>query len=550
MIRCRLFLTVLPVRSSGYEPVFSPFCQDIVWLGNLAYSLPEKRFLPVDSTFACLPAAAVHLITGSNPAYPYYIWWKTDPYSERYYWAGESWSDSLFVWRYDRQTNHQERFISQTQGYSYLIAKTGVWVSRDKEMVLLDRDSGRELKRVAQAENASGVGIWLRSWGEDILVSERNIFKMNPDQYIPFFPLPADMRECRSPGEMQFYDEVCGTWYLNYQSDEFAYYISTPDHVTVPLPFRVSDAGGCRGCQILASNPPLTWFTFPDRLFAYNIHTGDSLVYAGPTGTPIRGDQDGRFMGFYSEKGLSFFDKEQCEFRVLNMPYGYRLPHYFTTFQGRIFLTYDDRWEIIDFNKLNPAFQRALMQEEYQAFEQERDAIFRESRRDFESQYAAYLVLYDRYRSNKNPKIAGGWDQARAGIKYALFEASDSLLEVISARNDAGKYDPSISCELACALFNYHGYRGDLQKASRLLRINDNATCIAENSSYGQYCIDLLKTTRYRLDSVNHVRQPKDQQLYALDGSGGITAITSEVSVTPITHAAISPNPTIITGNS
>ncbi len=509
-------LTVLPVRSSGYEPVFSPFCPDIVWLGDRAYSFPERRFLSVDSTVACLPAAAVHMIDGSNPAYPYYIWWNTDPYSERYYWAGESWSDSLFLWRYDRQESQKERFVSQAQGYQYLLTPAGLWLSKNQEMVLLDRNTGQELRRVAQAENASGYSMNLRAWGKDLLVSDHNIYSLETGQYSPFFPFPAEMQDCRSPDKMQIYKEVCGSWYQNYQENDLVYFLSTPDHVPVRLPFSLNRNGVWMESQILASNPPLTWFYFPDRLLAFNLYTGDSLVYPGPTGIPIRDNQDGRFMVFFSEKGLSFFDKEQCQFRVLDRPYGYRAPHHFACFQGHIILTYEDRWEIIDFNRLNPAFKPALIQEEYELFRQECSTAFQENAKDFESQYAAYMRLYDRYRNNQNPKIAEDWDQAKGGIANALYYASDSLLEAISAQYNAGKYDHSISCELVKVLFNYYGYRGDLAKAQRLLSMNDNASCVEEKSDYGLYCIDLLHTTLFRLDSVKHVKQSTDQRLYAL----------------------------------
>lgn len=508
--------TVLPKQYGAQRPFISPFCKDKVWFRDHVYDLPGRRYLLPDDTLSCFPAAAVRIMSGSDPDYPFYLWWRPDPYTDQYYWTDEYRNDTLFIWRYNVRLARQDCFFKQYQANESLIGKAGIWISHNQELVLVDRHSGQVLLREGTPDSTARYSLGLRNWGENIMLNDQRIYQYAERRYVPFFPLPADMEGCKYPGGKQFDTEVCGSWYAEDANNQYAYFLSTPSHPPVRLPFKLAANGASIEHQILASNPPLTWFYFPDKLIAYNIYTGDSVVYAGSTGEPLPGDQNGRFLGFRSELGLSFFDKDQCQFRRLDLPYGFEWPRHFTCNQDYIFITCENYWRIIDCSKLDTIFQRSLVEEEYQVFKRELAHFRKDASEDFYAQYAAYLKLYDRYRDNKNPKIAQFWDYAKYGISQALYAAPDSLLEKIAVEYEAGKYDPSISCELATTLFNYYGYYGELQKARYLLSVDDNAACIEEKSGSGTYYIDLIKTTQFRLDSVQKSKQPKDQLLYAM----------------------------------
>jgi len=494
-------LTIIPESGSTRAPQFSLFCKDRCWLGKQEFDLAERRFVPKDSISSCLPAFARELD------------WMADPFDTDYFWRydyqrdSQYQADSLIVWRYDRSTTRLDSFVSLLRGVM-AVGKPGIWVTNHQELVLLDRRTMQVLNRMGNP--ADGQLMYLRPWGDDVLVTNQWLFHRKTNRYVPFFPLPTDLQDCKSPADIEFVGSACSS--MVREDGPPSCYLTVPDQRPVKLSFGWRYYP--RPC-ILAVNLPLVWFDFPGKVAAVDVTNGDSLVYAGPTEERLPGDQDGRFLGFQSERGLSFFDKYTCQFRVINKPYGFEAPR-FTSDYRYIYLTYKDHWEIVHFSGLDTSFSRSSVREEYQAFEQEQAALRKNLPEDFYPQYQAYLKLYHRYGNSNNAKITEAWNNAKSGLKYGLYFAADTLMERIAGDYAAGRFDPSVSSEIAEGLFAYWGHTGALQPALQLLQVPENKEHIENNMQSGGWLIDILKNTKHRLDSVQQIKQSPDERLYAL----------------------------------
>ena len=357
-------LRVFPEKGGAYAPVFSTFCSDRCWLSEREFDLTSMRFVPRDST-SCVPIFTKRIWHGSDPADldPTTLQWQADEYDFNYLWTYEYRSDqlapgggkdTLILWRYDRQKARQDSFASLLQG-EITIGKPGIWVTDHKEMVLLDRRSGQVLSR---AENPDGLGVMMRlqAWGDDVIVNDRWLYQRIHARYVPFFPLPADMEGCNSPQKLEFQGELCLSS-IREEGNLYAYYLVAPGHPPIKMPFEPNNFS-YQG-YLLAANPPLAWLCEKDTLRSFDFTMGGTSAYPGSTIEPLHGNHDGRFLGFYSELGLSFFDKYNCQFRVLQLPYGHKMPRNFTANHQYIFLTYENHWDIVNFSKLETAFRRS-----------------------------------------------------------------------------------------------------------------------------------------------------------------------------------------------
>lgn len=503
---------IFPEKGDAYTPFFSPFCSDRCWLNNKEFDIPSRRFVP-KNTEPCIPAAARR--EWHNEYYAdteaMGLWWRSDPYDQRFLWMEKHWNNTLFLWRYDQQEARKDSFFSMPGG-SITFGKPGIWVTNNKELVLLDRRSGQVLCRAGNPENGRIV-MDLQASGEDVIVTGRWLYQRAQNRYVPFFALPSDMEGCKSPQQVEFKQEICCSM-VGEPGDHYAYFLRTPNQHFYRLPF---DLGCCARNYILAVNAPLAWFCFPDKLLAFNFTTGDSLVYYGSTGTPLNGNQDGRFLGFYSERGLSFFDKSECRFSVLNLPYGFPIPRDFCSDQEHVFLTYEKHWEIVDCSSLDANYKRSPVLDDYKVFEQEWRASQKgDNSGDFYSEYDVYLKLFTRYKQTQNPKITVSWAQVRGRLIYTLYTAPDTTMERITYDYEAGRFDRSISSEVVEGLFRYWGSIGALQPALRLIKFSENQDYLNEGPQSVGYLIDILKTTQRRLDSLELVKETPDARLYAM----------------------------------
>lgn len=513
-------LRVFPEKGGAYAPVFSTFCSDRCWLSEREFDLTSMRFVPRDST-SCVPIFTKRIWHGSDPADldPTTLQWQADEYDFNYLWTYEYRSDqlapgggkdTLILWRYDRQKARQDSFASLLQG-EITIGKPGIWVTDHKEMVLLDRRSGQVLSR---AENPDGLGVMMRlqAWGDDVIVNDRWLYQRIHARYVPFFPLPADMEGCNSPQKLEFQGELCLSS-IREEGNLYAYYLVAPGHPPIKMPFEPNNFS-YQG-YLLAANPPLAWLCEKDTLRSFDFTMGGTSAYPGSTIEPLHGNHDGRFLGFYSELGLSFFDKYNCQFRVLQLPYGHKMPRNFTANHRYIFLTYENHWDIVNFSKLETAFRRSTILDEYAIFEQAWRSIQNDPHEEFYSKYEAYFKLYNRYKGNKNPKIESAWEQVRKSVSYPLYAAPDSILERVAIDFEAGRFDPSVSCEIAQGLFRFWGSKGELLKSLRLLSASNYENCIVQEMESGEYIQQMLQNTQHSLDSISRLKTSPDEKLYA-----------------------------------
>ncbi len=504
-------LTIKLENKSAYAPVFSPFCDDIVWLRDDAFRLSAQQFLAADSSMTCVPEKARRTYFGTDPIYHRYMRWETDPYNNQYYWSFEYQRDTFILWRYDLEAAKLDSFISLPKGrisVDHAIGKAGIWVASERGLALHDRHTGSIIKRMGRPAE-SNIILSLRPWGEDILVTDRWLYRWKENRYEDFFPLPEDLKGCKSPDRVKFYGEACITSTVG--GEDNGEYLIAAGHKPIRLPFE--QHWSIRRYD-LAVNPQNAWFSFPDKVLAFDYTTGDSIVYQGSTGEPLIGDQAGRFLGFQSEKGLSFFDKNSCQFRVLGKAYGYETPRNFISGQRYIYLTYENHWEIIEFSKLDTAFKRSLILEGFEAFSQEHEALRTNQSKDFYLQYAAYLGLMRKYQKQENPKIEAEWPRISNQLRELLYQAPDSILERVGKDYFSGRFSPNLSCGIVASLFEYWCRKTDLKQALYLLEIAGNEACIEEQSGYGAYFIQLLRTTKHRLDSIALLKIPPDERLY------------------------------------
>ena len=427
-------ITAFPKQDWFSEtPFFCPFDPNYLLLDGRVFHISKRRFLSPDSTYVntCYPTgASIEQYTPDPEAEPRYHWWEPDPEATDYYWAADEGNDTLVLWRYDRRTDRQDSFLITSvnhHGFEIAWGKPGIWVSDHWNLMLLDRHSGAVLRRIERPDRDSGSFVSLYPWGDSVLVNKHWLYQPNSNSYKIFSPLSSDLKECNAPGNVEFKGTVCGS--MVQEENDYTYYLTSPYSPSIRLPF---DLGCCAHDYLLAVNPPFVWFRLPEKLMSINYETGDSVVYPGPTGYRLNGNQDGRFLGFLEPRGLIFFDKANCQFRILDLPYGYKQPRYFTSDQRYIYLTYEDRWEIVDFSHLSLAFRRSSVLEEYQQFEQDWTNLRKDQPEAFYVQYRIYLQLLDRYRNTRNPKIIETWPRLKGSIHDALFSASDSLMERIA----------------------------------------------------------------------------------------------------------------------
>lgn len=530
-------LIIPATRDWGASPMFSPFSRDWVWLGKRPFDLTTRKFVPEKAIFSYLPESAQH----RRPEYYHsdfpQLWWEADPYTNRYYWATDDQRDDKWVvWRYDRQETRIDSFTTLSTKTPAVLGKPGIWVKDSLGLSLLDRNNGQVLSRIKdeKMDFDSGSSQWyfqpnnfvqvrdqmdedfprrfLRPWGDDVLFNNRWLYKSKQHRYVPFFPLPADLEDCKSPMRLEFLEEYCCSTVPG-DHGFFSLYLNAPDQRALKLPF---EQGSARR-YLLSVDPPFAWLYVPGKLMAFNSITGDSLTYnASQTDWPLRGNQNNRYMGFSSARGLSFFDKYQCQFRVLELPAGYEAPRNFTADDRYIYLTYSNRWEIVDFSRLDTTFRRDPLAEEYKAFQEEWQASSIGFMSRFYPKYRGYMQLRDRYRNTQNPKITAAL--SRLPGRCDLSQERDTVVTRIAADYEAGRFDPQVSCDIAQGLFCHWGRRGDLPELLHLLTSPKNKTYIEDQQSpeYGSDLVALIRHTQQSLDSVAKLQLAPDANLYAL----------------------------------
>jgi len=513
---------ILPEAGNAYNPVFSPFCSSRCWLNDRAFDIPTRRFVPKDSA-SCVPNSSKRIRHGDAPTdpNPTYLKWQIDPYDSNFLWTYEyrhddmvPWQDrkdTLILWRYDRNLARQDSFVSLLQG-EMTIGKQGVWVTNLQELVLLDRHTGQVINRAGNPDGGGTRFMSLQPWGDDLVVSDRWLYLVNQHKYVPFFPLPTEMEGCKSPEKVEFHGEICLSRTLE-EGSKYAYHILAPGYRPIRLPFKPNHVSSDHG--VLALNPPLAWLCQDDTLIGFDYSTGELNRYPGSSSQPLYYNQEGRFLGFYSELGLSFFDKYTCQFQVLQLPFGHKMPRNFTSNHQFIFLTYENHWEIIDFSKLEPAFHRSSVLDEYKVFEREWYEQQQGARDDFYKTYEVYLTIYSHYKNSENPKIKAAQEQFASMIAYPLFVAPDSVMERVAKDFDTGRFDPSVSCKIALGLLRYYGKHGRLEAAYSLLGVLENEPCIHQEMDEHAQIIQLVKTTKHQLDSLAQLNLSADEKLYA-----------------------------------
>ncbi len=459
-----------------------------------------------------MPANVRNTPFANDPIYPARTRGVTDPYAHQYYWAFKYQRDSCIVWRYDLEAGRLQHFLTLSKGQfgmGHVLGKAGLWVAGENGLTLFDRHQGAIIKQAGKPTGESFI-LRLQPWGDDLLVNDRWLFRLEQNRYEDFFPLPDDMKGCKSPTNTEFFGEACITSAI--ENGESAEYLIAAGQKAIRLPFKQHWA---MRRNDLAVNPPVAWFSFPDKLLAFNYTTGDSIIYSFNTGEPLLGDQAGPFLGFRSERGLSFFDKKNGQVRMLTKNFGYNPPLHFISDQRYIYLTFEDHWEIIDFSKLHPNFKHSTILEEFEAFDLERKALVEALPEAFYAQYAVYSGLLNKYQSLNNPKIEAAWTEISKQLGYLLWQAPDSVLVRVAKEYHSGRFSPKLSCGIVQALFTYYCRKTNLKQALKLTAMPGNEACISEQDGNGDYFMALVRTTQHQLDSVKASAAPPDERMYA-----------------------------------
>jgi tetratricopeptide (TPR) repeat protein len=500
-------IVVIPAKAGTTQVVFSGFSADRCWLAGQEFDVPGRRFVSADSGASCIPQTARRRrLSWRDDS----LWWEADPYDKRYFWTYEYWHDSLILWRYNQETTRQDSFLSlppKNVGTEFAVGKPGIWVTNHETLVLLDRHSGQVL-HTAQNPFGSGVMMSMRPWGEDVIITDRWLFNRSTSRYRPFLPVPPEMEGCTSPDQLTFYGQTCVV-----QAAGSKTFIHTPPDRFITFPYRTHWQAPM---HLLSAEPPLFWLSFPDKIVAFNLDTGDSTIYRSNTGTPLNGHQGGRFLGFSSPLGLCFFDKYLCQFRVLNRPFGFEPPRYFTSDAQRLYLTFEDRWEVVEVPHLEPAFNPSAILEEYDKFYAEWQVLYQNLPEDFDIRHVAFTRLFEPYASSQNPKIEAAKTSTGSGLSYLLLTAPDSTAARVAAAYLQGQYLSMFDCGIAAAVFRYLADTDTLEVALRLLETPGVYDCISLDLQSGDYFLEVLKSTWRQIDSIQQQPQSADRRLFDL----------------------------------
>lgn len=481
---------------SAYTPKFSPFYPEICLLSSQSYDLAQKK--RVSDAAAFFPP--------DMPAPYRRMGWLPDPAQPEYYWATVQAGPGMTLFRYDRMKARVDSFPGMLNS-ELVPGKAGVWLSDHRQLHLIDRHTGRVIRR--QANPQPGLLMWLRPWGDDVLVTERRLYLTASDTFVAFATQPADMQDCRPVESLFCLGEACISQV--YDGKRFINFLNTPGNLPLRLPFSLS--GNLRE-RFIAINPPLAWFCFSDRLVSIDCVTGDSVVYTVPVGEAMPGDQSGPFMGFRSERGLCFFDKSACRFTFLDLQYGFEWPRDFHSNRYGALLTFDKHWEIVDCTRLKASFAASNVLDEFRVFEREWNSVrVGLDDKDFYTCYAVWSDLFGRYCRRGNAKIDAYWPNVLNALDYALFKASDSIMERVDADFRAQKLAPEVTRTVAAGLFRYRGQRGEIEAALEMVQVlGEEEWEPVENYLY---LSGVLRSTGKQLDSIADLPLPPDEKLYA-----------------------------------
>lgn len=512
-------LKVYPQSGEAYEPIFSPFCADHCWLSGHEFDLSVGRYMSTGEQ-SCLPPLSIRFADGSDPKYvgreP--LRWFQDPYDSRYCWtydyhrdhisAWENQRDTLFIYRFDRVTQQQKAIRTLTQA-EMLIGKSGIWVTSQDGIVLYDKQSGKELAQIKDPFD-NNLSLWLHNWGADVVISDRLIYRVKTGKIEPFFPLPSDMEGCKSPEKVEFYHETAISS-VNEGNSDLGFYMYVPNRYAIKLPLKSYNHDPL---LILTANTDQAWMMQRDTLWSYNLADGSLNAYPMEKCEPMNGVKaDGRFLAFSNEKGLIFFDKYTCEFRVIPMPYGYKKPYSYYSSGSKILLFYfDEHWELVTFNKLDRTFKATDLQIQYDDFAPEIER-FNALPQAFSPRYEAFIPIKDQYSKFNNQKINEQLAHMASSFSYTLYIAADSVLERVALDFASGKLDTILRCPVTKSLFNYYAQNGALSEIQPLL-IN-NAPCVKVIRNNNRPLIEQINRTLYRLDSIAGLSLAPDERLFA-----------------------------------
>lgn len=511
-------LTIYPKSGEAYEPVFTPFCADHCWLSGSEFDLIAGRYLSPGEP-SCVPPEALLYDNATSPddigREP--LRWVQDPYISRFCWTYDyhrdhvsAWGaqrDTLFIYRYDRVTRQQKAFRTLTQA-EMLIGRAGIWVCNQDAIVMYDKQNGKELVRIKNPFE-SDLMLWLRNWGDDVVISERLIYRSKTGKIEPFFPLPTDMEGCKAPDKVEFYQEATVTTIYE-GNDDYGLYAYVPNRSAIKLPLKSYNHFPLK---VLHADPQRLWMLRRDTLWSYGVADGALSAYPIGKCEPVNGNKGGRFLCFYNEKGLIFFDKNTCETRVLPMPYGYEAPNSYCSFNSKILLySIYKQWDLVAVEKLDTEFKTTDLQKQYEEFEPE-SARFVNLPDDFYLRYEAFMTIKRRYGVWNNPKINRRLVELASYFISTMYHAPDSLMDHIAIDFASGKLDTILSCPVTEGLFTYYAFKGALFEIRQLLLYNPSC---AENLEFsnGQLLMQVNRTL-YQLDSIGGLSLAPDERLYA-----------------------------------
>lgn len=491
-------VSIAAASGSAWNPQHSPFFPEICRLGKQPYDLVRKAWLSDESVIFPPDMAAPYRRMG----------WLPDAAYPDYYWATVHADSGMTLFRYDRPKARVDSFPGMLNG-ELIPGKAGVWFSDHRQLQLIDRHTGRVIRRKANPQ--PGLLMWLRPWGDDVLVTERRLYVTASDTFIAFVPQPAEVQECRPAEEVFCLGEACIS--RAYDGNRYVNFLSTPGNPPLRLPFSLS--GSLRE-HLVALNPPLAWFCFPDRLVSVDCVTGDSVVYPAPVGEAIPGDQSGPFMGFRSERGLCFFDKSACSFSFHSRPWGFERPRDFRSNRYGAILTFENHWETVDCRRLDAAFASSDVLDEFRVFEREWN-IMRVGLdgKDFYTCYAVWSDLFGRYGRRGNAKIDAYWPHVLNALDYALFKAGDSIMERVDADFRAQRLAPEVARTVAASFFRYRGSRGEIAAALEMAQVLGDDEFEVASVEYYSYLLGVLRSTKRQLDSLADLKLLPDEKLYA-----------------------------------
>ena len=335
----------IPIPKNGgfAYPVLNPLCKDRVFLNEQEFDLSSGKFVQPD-----------HKCKWTN--------WTSDPDNPQFVWTWEFGAQKTVLKRYNLKTN-KLRTINFRKDQYFEISKAGIWHTDHKMLKLLDKQTFKVMINTPLPDlESANYRVWnnfFRPWGDNVLICEYWLYLKDKNRYERFLPLPEALQSCSPNFYVQFEGDMCvARFHADWPPIQ---YWSTPKSKAIEVP---------RYSQIVGHNYPYTWAKGTnDSIWQIDLSTGNKTILNVKCENIIHGPHDGRYIGFYTAQYLAFYDKYNCQLRYINLDYGSKKPLHLSSDEKYIFLTYENRWDVLRFDLLDTLIKPSTTFVEYIDFQ-------------------------------------------------------------------------------------------------------------------------------------------------------------------------------------